>query len=350
MHMLGGKSPAEQIEAIEHVFVAAAMRHHDTGACSDFRLIMFAMSDMELLQYTKQNTRGELELLDDKHGETVIRDTEYRAAIACAMKAMELFPKIPNERRGWSPNESDKSTYPTLLETKKAMLAEIGNGATVARSDEEADPFLEFILFTPLRYDEEEPLRQATVKKMTDEHFPVPRLVHAIATFGEKLANSEKGRRVLEILLFGWAKHAYSNDIVNACRVLEPLSGPPTGFLSSSTACSDAAVERLRAINAKMKQLDDAVRALLEKTGLLYDKDTTVEYSDDLGTVNVRKAEVIRDQNTGDFSFNNHANRIREWLAANRQPGMFRVHFFYVGGREPWYHDKEPIVVLDKVL
>jgi hypothetical protein len=351
----GSDTPAIKLERVTDAFIAATSAHDDDSALTYFNLVVLAVNDTFLAQYVvlKEN-RFMLSCENDALRNHAIKNAKYEAAIARAKKARELFEMIPKvqTKREWVRYDEDSGDYknidyPTLPKTKKAMLLEIANGWEVAQDQTTADHLVGSLLAIPLQRDEEEPLRVATFREITDRSFPLLRIIHTIAFFKEEMARSGEG--VLRILVEAWRKHARKTDLLHAFRILEPISEQSCLF---SSAISDAATELIRSTNGWIKAMDDAVMEMLQRTSMgdctRLARTVEVRYVD-LKVVEIWVKEEIGDQKTGIDSFTSVRDRLKKWLGANRTPGTFQVHLIYTG-ESPTYAKSKVEVRTDEML
>ena len=149
------QKPAEKLEVLEQIFVTAVNAHDDGGAVSLIEMIMSCINDVELLPLVKKDKFDRFELPTDTIGEHNIKipEAKYRAMIARASKARELFAKVPSVKilKNELVRDSEGAAVyrdverPTLSQTKEMLLLEIANGWKQSRGEVEADEVL-FIL------------------------------------------------------------------------------------------------------------------------------------------------------------------------------------------------------------
>ncbi len=231
----GSTSEKSQRVQLEDLFLYVADHHDDEKAIKYWRYLKHCLHDIELLQFTK----------NDEHPKTVhssivlpstaeTREAESRAQANCAEKAIGLWKKIPRSKVGklWtgtSGKEYVNENFPTLLETKKALLIEIANRWRDTKNEQEADELFEFFIFLKLQHGENKLLIDA-IRKATDSHFPVKRLSRCLAHLvfppseGGSIGSSFR-IEFEKILAIAWARNMDFKDLANIVRATRPLFG-----------------------------------------------------------------------------------------------------------------------------
>ena len=215
----------------EGALFVEAKADNDQGALGQLTLLMAAINDLHLLSHVRLSAN--CEGWEISSGEEV-DEAEYKAAMARARKAMEIFLKLPVSRT-FRVKLSETSgcqrclysgSEQTLSGTKRRLLSEIANGWWRALDEGEADTCFDFIVWAQL-HEKDKRIRLEVLESVVAAKFPIRRLEHIAARFGDELQTAD--REIFAVVVGGWLRNAKTEKtevprMVNFFVALENLT------------------------------------------------------------------------------------------------------------------------------
>jgi hypothetical protein len=207
-----------RISEIERIFSYAAERKIDQKAYHCWEWLKWAIEDIEFIPLFDPKSPKEHIVPYGKERDEATR----RAAIAKARKAMELC-----QRYCWG---KDTTHFP---KTSAALVNEIANGWKETGAEEEANSFFEFLVklkLEPSFPEKEQQKILEAIRKVTDSHFPVKRLVyniHYLLDFEERQPEyylKPSVREITRVLVLGWSRRD-TTETTPSILAISPLEG-----------------------------------------------------------------------------------------------------------------------------
>lgn len=159
---LKGLKFMDRIPNIESAFLEAAMQRDDESALQFFKWLMWSIQDWEFeYKHLLKPVEGGFEQFELPYNADVTAAEEVAKGL-CTKRACELYPKLPayeTHKTWWLVTENEyergEDKFPTLLQTRDAMLRDISTRCFETHSDAESDSLFSFFLTVGLNNEKE---------------------------------------------------------------------------------------------------------------------------------------------------------------------------------------------------
>jgi len=255
-HTLRSLSPEKQILQIEAIFLHAVEAHADEFALRYLDWLRHAFEDKECISLTEEGKNGGMVI--ESYSKEVI-EAKKRAQKACSHHFMPLYERLPQFRVG---GHREPIEFPTLLETRKAMLTAIADWWRETDDAEETLTFFEFLFSIETRFKEEVSIILDVIRAATNEKFSPHRLELCLLRLQSEECRSNRDPRtsrkfeVGKILAIARARNSNMQFWIRDARISHSL-----GDLLDESAIEVLEVEAI----SRLKALEDASQKLIQK-------------------------------------------------------------------------------------
>ena len=254
-HTLKPLSPENQIPQIEAMFLDAVEAHADESALRYLNWLRHAFDDRECILLAREGKNGGM-VVESYSRE--VAEAKERAQKARSYYFMPLYEKLPQSRA----RNKESSEFPTLLETRKAMLTAIADWWRETDDAEETLTFFEFLVSIKTRFKEEDSIILDVVRAATNESFSPHRLELCLLRLQSEECRPNRDSRtsrqseVGKILAIARARNSDMKLWIRDARISQSL-----GDLFNESAIGVLEADMI----SRLKALEDASQKLIQK-------------------------------------------------------------------------------------